>query len=152
MKKYLILFIALIFVTAACKKAQKPFDKPAIVFAGISKDMVIDRNIKDTVLINLRYTMAAAAVGSSFETVVYLKDSRDQNLQPFSFPDEVGNNLPDGETNISGQITVQLFADRVFALRPDRPNGDTLHYDIYLEDKDGNQSNIIVTPDIYILP
>lgn len=154
MKLYPILIIILLFSVFSCKKRGSALKAPEIAFAGFSHDSVFNGDPKDTVLISLRYTMAADAIGNKTQpTQVYLKDSRDQTEQPFSFPEEIANNLPDLSTpNINGTITLRLPVTQFMTLRPSRPNGDTLHYNIYMKDKTGTQSNTIETPFIYILP
>lgn len=153
MKKYALLFIIMIPAFSACKKAGKAKEKPEVAFSGFSHNTVVNGDLKDTVLINLRYTIAAAAVG--FDTsapVVYFKDSRDQTVNSQYFPNDVADNLPETDPNISGAITLRLSAANYFVMRPDRPNGDTLRYEIYIRGKDGVESNKITTPDIYIIP
>ncbi len=148
------IFNALILVFAACNKASKPLEKPSIALKSISKVLVKELDNKDTVIINLRYTMAVDGVGSGTEApIVYLKDTRfDDNQTPYPFPDDVINKLPDYEPNISGAITLKLPVDVFFALRPDRQEGDTMQYEIHMEDKNGIKSNTVNTPDIFIVP
>ena len=97
MKKYTILFIASILVFAACKKSVAQLEEPSIAFKSISKHLVKDRDSEDTVIINLRYTMAASALGVGTEpSIVYLKDSRFDDVQTsYPFPDETIQKLPD---------------------------------------------------------
>ena len=71
---------------------------------------------------------------------------------PFLFPDDVYQNLPDDKMNVSGTITLRLHAANFLLLCPDKPNGDTLRYEIYLKDKNGVESNRVTTSDIYITP
>lgn len=154
MKKYTLLFIINLLAFAACKKTESSKEKPEIVFAGLSHDVVTSGDIKDTLLISLRYTIAASAVGTDTTAPqIYFKDSRDQTVAFQPFPAEVANNLPDEDLNISGNITLRLNVGQHFVLRPDRPEGDTVQYDIYLKDmKKGIESNHITTPNIYITP
>ncbi|HEY9177573.1 MAG TPA: hypothetical protein VIN07_07780 [Flavipsychrobacter sp.] len=158
MKKYTLLFIIILTAFAACKKAEKAKEKPEIAFAGLSHNTVVNGDTKDTLLINLRYTIAAAAVGTlgdSAYTQVHIIDKRDcvvGNQPPILFPDEVEQNLPEGEANVSGNITLRLPAANFFVLCPDRPNGDTVTYEIYLKGKNGVESNKITVPEIYIVP
>ncbi|MCB0696080.1 MAG: hypothetical protein KDC07_01865 [Chitinophagaceae bacterium] len=153
MKKYTVLFASMIIIATSCSKPGSPLEKPAIVFRGISDTIVVDRAAKDTVIMNLRYTIAVDKVGSSTTpTIVYLKDSRDQNVATYSLPDEIYTKLPDDQFNISGDITLKLPASTQFALRPDHPTGDTLNFEIYMEDKNGTGSNKVYSPNVYIVP
>ncbi len=158
MKKYTLLFIISFMALAACKKGGPAKEKPEIAFMGLSHNTVVNGDIKDTLLISLRYTMAASGIGNTGDTLftqVHIIDSRDcvgGNQPPFMFPDDVTQNLPDDEMNVSGNITLRLHAANFLVLCPDRPNGDTLRYEIYLKDKNGVESNRVTTSDIYIIP
>lgn len=153
MKKYTLLFIVMIAAFAACKKTSPAKEKPELAFAGLSHDKVINGDLKDTLLISLRYTIATSAVGvDTSAPTIYFKDSRDETVNFQPFPNEIADNLPDVDLNISGAITLRLNAGNFFVLRPDRPEGDTLQYEIYLKGKDGVESNKVTTPNIYILP
>ena len=154
MKKNTLLFIISILALAACKKSESPKEKPEIVFTGLSHNTVTSGDLKDTILINLRYTMAVSSVGADTTLpVLYFQDSRDQTVAFLSFPGEISGKLPDAENNISGNITLRLNVSNYLVVRPDRPNGDTVQYEIYLKDvKNGKESNRVTTPDIYIMP
>lgn len=153
MKKYSLLFAIIITALAACKKTDSAKDKPELAFAGLSHDKVVNGDLKDTVIISLRYTIAASQVGQdSTAPYIAFKDSRDQTVNRQYFPNDIAQNLPDADLNISGAITIRLNAGNYFVLRPDRPEGDTLRYEMYLVGKDGVESNKITTPDIYIQP
>lgn len=154
MRKHPILLLILLITVAACKKSDVAIEKPDLDFVTLSPATVNSGNLKDTVLISLRYTIAASGIGAgATPTEVFFKDSRDSNsLNRLPFPDDLAGNLPESEQNISGAITVKIPASLYLVLRPDRPDGDTLRYEMYLRDKNGVQSNKITTPDIYILP
>lgn len=98
--------------------------------------------------------MAVSAIGVANDTnfALYFKDNRDTFLYREAFPDELINNIPDGEVNISGVITLKLAAPRYLTLLPPKLDGDTLRYEVYMKDKNGVESNKITTSDIYILP
>lgn len=154
MRNYPILIIILLLSIYSCKKRGSALKNPEIAVTGLSQDSVINGDPKDTVLISIRYTMAADAIGNEKEpTQINLTDSRDLTQQSFNFPSEIANNLPDISTpNINGTVTVRLPVAQFMTLRPTRPDGDTVFYKISLKDKNGAQSNTVETPFIYILP
>ena len=158
MKIYPILFLALLLSAYSCKKEGASIDKPELAFVSLSPDKVISGYDKDTVLISLRYTMAINAIGNATSpTEVILKDSREPTIEErLPFPEEIAedqpDNLPDGKNNISGTITLRLPAARYLVLRPDRPDGDTLRYTIFLEDKNGTRSDSLISPEVFIFP
>lgn len=154
MKKYLILAGTLLIAATACNKDKKAMDKPQISITSIAPNTVKNGSPADTVIISFKYAMAASAVGTASQpTKLILNDNRDTALiltEPF--PEDMYTNLPDGEINIEGTLTMKLPAINYLVLRPDRPDGDTLKYTIYLSDKDGIQSNRVVSDNIYIVP
>ncbi len=153
MKKYTLLFIIILTAFAACKKTGPAKEKPELAFVSLSHNAVTNGDLKDTVLISLRYTIAASDVGKdSTAPYIAFKDSRDQTVNRQYFPNEIADNLPETDLNVSGAITIRLNAGNYFVLRPDRPEGDTLQYEMYLVGKNGVESNRITTSDIYILP
>lgn len=154
MKKYPILILILLASATACKKPEDALEKPEIAFISMSPSVVASGNLKDTVLISLRYSIASSGIGlGPTPTEIYFKDSRDSNsLNRLPFPDEVSAELPETENNIRGNISVKIPASLYLVLRPERPDGDTVRYQMYLRDKNGLESNKITTPDIYIMP
>lgn len=153
MKRYPIFFFIILLAVCSCKKAGKPLEKPEIVFRALSHNTVVSGNAKDTVIISLRYSIAAANIGAGDTIVkVFGIDKRDDFQSIFPFPNEIDGTLTEEDVNISGNLTVKLSANQFFTLRPDHPNGDTLRYEIHLKDKNGVESNRVTTPDIYIVP
>jgi hypothetical protein len=155
MKKYLILSGALIIAASACNKDKEAIKKPQISLKSMSPNTVVTGAPGDTVFIELGYAMAADGIGIPDQggATLILEDSRDTSLvirEPF--PADMVGNLPEGEINISGTLTMKLPAISYLILEPDRPDGDTLKYTIYLKDKNGVESNRIETSDIFILP
>ena len=82
---------------------------------------------------------------------VFLKDSRDHNETGFPFPD-IPNELKNASNGITAFATVKINAGLFLQLRQDRPDGDTLYYEVYIKDRAGNMSNKLSTPLIYIAP
>lgn len=158
MKIYPILLFVLFIGATSCKKGGAAVDKPEITFVSLTPNIVKSGFDKDTVLISLRYTIAAEVIGNiTNPTEVILKDSREPTLEArLPFPDDISDekpdNLPEGKNNLSGTITLKLLASTSLVLRPDRPDGDTLRYTIFLEDKNGVRSDSIITPEIFIMP
>lgn len=155
MKTYSILLVVIIMFAAACNRGNKALEKPEIVFRSFSHETVRSGDLKDTLLINLRYTMATKSLGSETDPSSFiLKDSRDPGSElKFSFPNEIYGNVPDPtQNNISGTVTLRLSAGLFFVLRPDRPEGDTLQYEILLRDKDEVESAPVTSGNIFIIP
>lgn len=153
MKTYSILLFAIVFALS-CNKGQKPLEKPEISFRGISHQTIKNADDDDNLIINLIYTMATESLGTKdTATKVILVDSRDTvSNQQYPFPTEIYDNVPDPtQNNISGAITV-IVPNNYFTLSPDKPNGDTLQFRVFLKDKDGIESNSVYTDSIYVVP
>lgn len=81
---------------------------------------------------------------------IYVVDSRNDSTIGYYFPKGIIGSSDEKE-GISGNCTLSLFGNNML-LRPDRPDGDTLHYEVYIKDQKGHESNRLVTPDIYLIP
>lgn len=153
MKNFLLLFAVLLVILTSCKKPTQALTAPEISFTGISDTQVFASNVEDSfLLITLRYTIATSALGDDENpTRIIIQESRENFNQPISYPTELMTAYSDDnqDVNISGEISL-FQPTHPLIVRPTRPNGDTTHFIIYLEDKDGKQSNIVRTPDIYL--
>lgn len=151
-----ILLTILVITAVACNKNKtEPIEKPLINFVSMTPNVVQNGSFKDTVIINLKYAMAASGVQSKTDTneaEVLFIDSREAIVGRQAFPQDMAGNLPDGQKEIKGDITLRLPAILYMILRADRPDGDTLFYKIVLKDKDNTISDTITTPEIYIVP
>lgn len=155
MKLYSFLFIAAIVIAAAaCKKTENGNPIPVIAYGGMSKDSVISGS-KDTLSIKFTLTDGDGDVryeqDSMFE--IYLKDSRSTTgvEMGFKMPEIPAGVIKDGES-VDMHCVVNVSVSDFLLLRPSRPQGDTLSYDIYFKDKAGHKSNTITTHPIYIYP
>lgn len=157
----IVILISLSLLTFSnCRKSPKAVDPPEIVFTGISHTTVKNGDINDTLYINLRYTMTSESVIDKDDTLItatiHLRDSRlgDSVNSSLRFPTEINEYTLGGDAgvNISGNITAVVNVGLNLPLLPTKPNGDTMFFEIYLADKDSVVSNIVKTPDIYILP
>lgn len=153
MKLYWLFLALFVLSVYSCKKSKKAVDKPELIFTGFSHETIKNGDPEDTLLINLRYTVALNNLGSKdTPTSVYYRDSRDINVQPINFPNDIYAEASSFEgSNIRGNVTLRLQTANI-TLRPDRPNGDTLQYIMYLQDKYGNKSDTVVTSNLYIVP
>ncbi len=161
MKAKLFLLAIILIGSTACQKKSKFPSTPEISYRGISNEVVKSGSPEDFVQISLNFTdgegdLGYNANGQDFD--IYFKDSRTSSstgfvglLLPAQLRDEIKKRNLD-EKGISGIITFQLDASLFFILRPDRPNGDTVNFEVYIKDLAGNESNRITTDNIYILP
>lgn len=148
--KYVAITILLgTFAIAACQKAKSPAAKPSIALRSVSHDSVVTGSFKDTVLIELRYTIARKEVEG---TVVSITDKRDTTVNEFHFPKELSDSISNDLVNVTGTYMMRVPAAQYLIMRPDHPNGDTVQYEIVMKSGTGIESNKVTTSNIYILP
>lgn len=155
MKWYLLIFIPALACIGmgACSKQKRYSDTPYIEFKGSSPDSLRAGASEDTLFISFRFTDGDADLGNdpaSGNYDIFLTDQRDNTIYTYFFP-----NIPDiirnPEKGMEGTCTFFLLA-AFMILRPDRPDGDTARYSLYIKDRAGNQSNTIYTNSVYIYP
>lgn len=154
--KYLALGLAGLTAAgmASCTKEKKSSgDKPSIQFTGLSGN-TIKAGSNQVIYINFNFSDGNGDLGnkpSSGNYDIYTKDSRnDSSDVNYFFPQDLPDNVEPGR-EISGVCNLGLLGAFVL-LRPNRPDGDTVRYEIYIKDRAGNESNRFTTPDIYIVP
>lgn len=152
-----LIFLISITSFTACKKAASSDSAPVIGEIDLTPNTVRSGFGKDTVFVTFSVSDANADLGNdpySRKFDVYVKDSRDNNETGFPFP-EIPNELKDATKGIKAIATIKLNASLFLQVRQDSlhmKNGDTVNYEIYVKDKAGNKSNVVKSPDIYILP
>ena len=155
MKQHFIIGILLLAAgLSSCEKDAAGDAAPVVSNLNISPNTVRSGFSEDTVIITFTVDDANGDLGNDpfkKEFDVYAKDSRDNNETGFPFPDMPDEITEDGKS-ITAIVTIKLNAGLFLHARQDRPDGDTLTYDIYVKDKKGNKSNIVTTPEIYIVP
>lgn len=154
MKLYSVLLIAAVTGFIACKKTSSGDPVPKIAYSGLSKDSIVNAG-KDT--ISIMFTIVDGDGDMPFDDdstkEIFIRDSRTPTNA------EIGLKMPEfpkglvkGGQSLDMKCTINLDAFTYFVLRPSRPNGDTLSFDIYVKDRAGNKSNMITTRPIYIQP
>ncbi len=154
MKWYSILFFVFATALLACKKNDNPPSKPDIAFLELTPNQVQNGNPKDTVNIVLRYTINGSKLqGEPNGSSLFYIDSRFYTTtNEIPFPSDIEVRKDEENSTISGSITLKFEASRFLVLRPNRPDGDTLQYEIFMKDIDGTESNRVTTDNIYIVP
>ena len=151
-----ILFVILI---ASCVSAPDYPVEPVIEFMGMSKNtMVQSTNNTDSVFVFISFTDGDGDLGygvSDTMTNVFVIDSRSGFIQDRFKTPEIP---PEGANNgISGTLRLLLYTTCCIfpggipacATPPQFPT-NTFHYQIFIKDRAGNESNIINTSDIIL--
>ena len=156
MKWYSIILFVFAIAFVACKKTNNPPSKPEIAFLELSQNTVRNGHPKDTVNILLRYTINGSKLkikDDPINSTIYYIDSRfDTTITEIPFPADIEVRKDEEDKTISGSITLSFEASRHLVMRPDRPDGDTLRYEIYMKDIEGTESNRVKTDNIFIIP
>ncbi|MDI9320189.1 MAG: hypothetical protein QM530_06890 [Phycisphaerales bacterium] len=142
-----------LLLTVACNKTKTPGNStPAINFTGISSDS-IQAGSSAAIRLSFNFSDGDGNLGnkpSSGIYDIYTIDSRDNSFINYYFPQELPS-VVDPTKELTG--TCQLdFRGEFILLRPTRPGGDTVRYEVYIRDREGNESNHFTTPNIYIKP
>jgi hypothetical protein len=150
-----VVWVLLIGTLAACKDPDAVSPIPYISFEELEPRIVKAASSEDTAYLRFRFSDGDADLGvptQSGQYDVFLVDSRDGKIREFLFP-EIADELRDPTKGMTGSATIILEA----ALLIPRDSlhtvlGDTLHYEVYVKDRAGHESNRFITPDIILTP
>jgi len=161
---YLTFFAIIAAIAFACVQPPEYPLEPVIENPILNKNGIAQGSASsspDTLYVTFSYTDGDGNLGNADDGVfdVVLVDSRDGFENPFRIPTIPDQGVGNG---ISGEITVgipNLFMCCIFEDKngqdPCTPSTafptDTLAYDIYILDRDGNESNRIRTEPIVLL-
>jgi hypothetical protein len=156
MRSRITLFALLALGILSCKKENTASKVPVISSLEIFPDSVKSGSAEDTLLVAFLVSDGDGDLGNdaaSMKFDIFFKDNWGNNPFPFYFPD-IPDELVDKTKGIIARCTVQVPAAQFLVLRPDpiHATGDTVKYEIYVEDRAGNKSNTLTTPEIYIKP
>lgn len=136
--------VFLLFFGSGCKKDGSLGPDPHIEYVSVSSKNL---TVGDSLVVTIAYEDLEGDLGASdFETKnLFLVDQRDQI--------EIGYNLKQldpgtGEIHIKGEL--DILVSSVFLLDSDATE-ETLSYEIYLIDREGNRSNRVLTDNISIV-
>jgi hypothetical protein len=147
MKRYLLILYFSIVILGCKEEAVTNVSKsiiPVIEFVSINQDTF--KAFEDSVVIQINYSDGDGNLGNIDADVnsVFVRDNRltkydEYYLKPLAPPN---SSIP-----ISGSLNVQL--PPLFHLTPTPV--ESTRFEVYLIDRAGNKSNVIVTPFIYIV-
>lgn len=152
MIRYIALMVLLVVIFSSCHKNGLS-NIPNISSLSLHPNTIKAGSSEDTVFIFFHLQDGDADLGNDPNGTnydIYLTDSRDGSVQGMFFP-SIDTRIEDPNRGIEGTCTIKLLAANLLP-RPDHPNGDTLHYDVYIKDRAQHSSNHLTTPDIYIKP
>ncbi len=108
----------------------------------------------DTAFLKFSIVDGDADLGVGTHADIFIKDFRyDTGYVGYSFP-TIDQTIEDPKKGIQGTCTFEFLPD-ILTSRSDSlhmATGDTTHFEVYIEDRAGNQSNHIVTGPIIMRP
>jgi hypothetical protein len=152
-RKYTFLFIIFSFLLAACVKAPEFSDVPEISFVSVSKVTMMQNDLPtDSVFVTFSFTDGDGDLGSGPNGAfnIFLTDTRtgfqENKFRIPEIPQAGTANGIEGEVRVLLFTTCCIFSDSrpPCTTSPMEPTND-LSYEIYIEDRAGNQSNVIET-------
>jgi len=148
------IFCLFSFLVASCNKDGGGNGKnaPKINFTELSGN-VLKVGSNQYLNVNFNFSDKDGDLGvspSSGDFDIYTIDNRDTTFINYFFPKDL-NQYIDPTHGVTGQCALGIQA-AFLTLRPDRLDGDTVRFEIYIRDKAGNESNRFTTPDIYLIP
>lgn len=141
--------VFLIGITSCQKKTST--NVPQITFTQLTPDTTQQGSPFDTVAIQFNITDNIANLASGY---IYIKDSRFDTGFAADILPSVSVSGADPNEAVHALCTYYMLGANIL-VRPDsvhQKNGDTLHYEIYIQDQSGQASNHIITPNLYIKP
>lgn len=148
---------ALLGLSSCLRPPDYPLE-PVIGFVRMSKDSMLQNQFNtDSLLITLSFTDGDGDIGrENGEFDLHLTDTRDNFSPPaYRLPKVPEQGIGNG---ISGEISFVVFTTCCYfpnGLDPCTPSTefpvDTLRYQIYLKDRAGRQSNLLLTPPIRLI-
>ncbi len=151
--RYFAVAAAVLLLGSCLQPPAYPIE-PVIEFLGFSAaEMRQGQFNDDSVLVFIGFTDGDGDLGNDREVNVFVRDLRDDFISDrFRIPriPEIGaNNGISGEMILTLYNTCCIFPDGAPPCTPSMTTlTNELRYEIYLEDRAGNRSNVIQTPPI----
>ena len=140
LKSLAFLFISSIFLYSCGKSGTYP-TIPQITFKSINPQEVHKGTLPDNGVIQI--TMGFRSAGNMTQDSLYVEQSNNPGYNPYPMP----ASTPD-EKNLEGNIVFNLFKTYIFVTQ--NPLGDTVHFNIFVRDPSGKNSDTIQTSQIVI--
>ena len=159
MIRYIAFCLVSVFFFAACNK-NKASKTPEISLINMTPDSILQGSPEDTLFINFQLKDGDADLGvdqiaqvdpSQQKYDIYVRDARNDTFTGYYFP-EIDKEVLDPKKGIEGVCALTINGAFIYT-RDDslhQATGDTTHFELYIKDKAGNESNRITTGNLYI--
>jgi len=135
------IIVSLLIFIASCINPPEYSPIPEIEFDSISATHIVAQT--DSVTFFIDFTDGDGDIGSEEIPNLFFLDNRTGYTDSFKIP----NLTPQG--NVKAITGIIAYTRSSFNCIPNKAF-DTLYYTIYIEDRAGNKSNLITTPQIYL--
>ena len=147
-----IVFLALLGLVA-CKKENKLPKVPHISSLSVGPTTVKQCSNKDSIAITFRIQDGDADLGveqAPGSNDIYMTSSNPAMPDFNGYLPDIPEEMKDPDKGFEGTATVIVSA-AFLPIEDSLRNADTFHYEIYIKDRAGNESNRLITPDIYVV-
>lgn len=150
------LILSVLAFIAGCKKKNTGNPVPEITFLSMTPQTLRGGSSEDTLFLAFRFSDGDGDLGNPYtggNYDIYLIDSRDSLASGYYFP-EIPEEYKDPYEGIKGTTTLILPGTYILPRQDSLhlEQGDTLQYEVYIQDRAGHESNRFTTPTIYLLP
>lgn len=140
------LFILALGLLVSCTPDDEPAFSvvPEIELVGISSDTIVE--FEGVLVIKIKYRDGDGNLGleDPDRNSIFVRDARLQDYDGFY----LGPIAPLGEEiAISGELDIEFPSLFIFG----SSESETSRFYVYIQDRDGNQSNEVITPDVTIV-
>jgi|SRR5690606_2112393 len=156
MKSTLYFLVFCVLVCSGCEKVEPEFPvEPQIYYQSTIPHSLDLFGPVENVEVIFRFTDGDGDIAldpSETEPAIYLRRTRDSLLDPFTFPmPYIPKNIRPENESVEGRVVLQL-SKAYFSLDSLHTalGGDTISFDIYIQDQAGNRSNQITSEPVIV--
>lgn len=156
LRSFLKLWLPFAILFLSCSEAPDLTEEPQIEFINISQTVLSQGTTgEDSTQVTIGFSDGDGNLGEDQESNLFFVDLRDSFETGFSIPfipEEGAGNGITGEINVNLQTTCCIFPNGQQPCTPsDAFPTDTVIYEVYIIDRDQNESNRIELPPITLL-
>ena len=155
MRLLILSALTLLGLAACSKNSDQGSNPPQITFISLTPDEIKNGGSPDQIIvIGFKFFDKDGDVGSRTEGEpnVILKQTHDTSVGNLTSLPIIPPEYQDPEKGIEGTAVINVPTN-IFSLDSlHMQTGDTFHFEISILDHAGHESNVIITPDVYIKP
>ena len=151
------LIVLLLAVLPSCSKmGGSGSNAPQITFISLSPNEITNGDPESVIVIGFEFSDKDGDIGSTGAigepANIFIKQTHDTSQGANAQLPVISPDFQDPDKAIKG-TAIDKNPGAFFTLDSlHMQTGDTFHFEIYIKDKAGHESNQIITPDVYIKP